>query len=67
MSTGGFAFPEFTLFTRQSTHSDKEASTMSLSLEARPSKNRKGGSGISARVEVYTAPSMKAHFQLAFD
>ena len=40
MGTGGFAFPEFTLFTRQSTHSDKEASTMSLSLGARPSKNR---------------------------
>ena len=40
MGTGGFAFPEFTLLTKQSTHSDKEASTMSLSLGARPSKNR---------------------------
>ena len=62
MGTGGFAFPEFTLLTRQSTHSDKEASTMSLSLGAKPSENWKGGSGISARVEVYTAPGMKAHF-----
>ena len=28
---------------------------------------RKGGSGTSAGVEVYTAPGMKAHFRLAFD
>ena len=32
MGTSGFAFPEFTLLTKQSTHSDK--------LGARPSKNR---------------------------
>ena len=37
------------------------------SLGTRPSKNRKGGSGTSAGVEVYTAPGMKAHFRLAFD
>ena len=37
------------------------------SLGTRPSKNRKGGSGTSAGVEVYTAPDMKAHFRLAFD
>ena len=37
------------------------------SLGTRPSKNRKGGSGISAGVEVYTAPGMQAHFRLAFD
>ena len=37
------------------------------SLGTRPSKNQKGGSGTSAGVEVYTAPSMKAHFRLAFD
>ena len=33
-----------------------------LSLETRPLKNQKGGSGTSAGVEVYTAPSVKAHF-----
>ena len=38
-----------------------------ISLGTRPSKNRKGGSGTSAGVEVYTAPGMKAHFRLAFD
>ena len=32
------------------------------SLGTRPSKSQKGGSGTSARVEVYTAPGMKAHF-----
>ena len=37
------------------------------SLATRPSKNRKGGSGTSAGVEVYTAHGMKAHFRLAFD
>ena len=37
------------------------------SLGTRPSKNRKGGSGTSAGVEMYTAPGMKAHFRLAFD
>ena len=37
------------------------------SLKTRPSKNRKGGSGTSAGVEVYTAPGMKVHFRLAFD
>ena len=37
------------------------------SLGTRPSKDRKGGSGKLAGVEVYTAPGMKAHFQLAFD
>ena len=37
------------------------------SLGTRPSKNRKGGSGTSAGVEVYTVPGMKAHFRLAFD
>ena len=37
------------------------------SLGTRPSKNRKGGSGKLTGVEVYTAPGMKAHFQLAFD
>ena len=37
------------------------------SLRTRPLKNRKGGSGTSAGVEVYTAPGMKAHFRLAFD
>ena len=37
------------------------------SLGTRPSKNRKGGSGISDGVEVYTAPGMQAHFRLAFD
>ena len=37
------------------------------SLGTRPSKNRKGGSGTSAGVEVYTALGMKAHFRLAFD
>ena len=37
------------------------------SLGTRPSKNRKGGSGKSAGVEVYTAPSMQAFFRLAFD
>ena len=36
------------------------------SLRTRPSKNRKGGSGKSAGVEVYTAPGMQAHFRLAF-
>jgi len=38
-----------------------------LSLGTRPSKNRKGGSGTSAGVEVYTGPGMKVHFRLAFD
>ena len=38
---------------------------MPVSLGTRPSKNRKGGSGTSAGVEVYTAPGMKAHFRLA--
>ena len=38
-----------------------------ISLGTRPSKNRKGGSGTSAGVDVYTAPGMKAHFRLAFD
>ena len=33
-----------------------------FSLGTRPSKNRKGGSGKSAGVEVYTAPGMQAHF-----
>ena len=33
-----------------------------LSLGTRPSKNRKGGSGTSAGVEVYTAAGMKVHF-----
>ena len=33
-----------------------------LSLGTRPSKYRKGGSGKSAGVEVYTAPGMQAHF-----
>ena len=33
----------------------------------RPSKNRKGESGKSAGVKVYTVPSMQAHFRLAFD
>ena len=37
------------------------------SLGTRPSKNRKGGSGKSAGVEVYTAPGMQAHFRLGFD
>ena len=37
------------------------------SLGTGPSKNRKGGSGTLAGVEVYTAPGMKAHFRLAFD
>jgi len=37
------------------------------SLGTRPSKNRKGGSGKSAGLEVYTAPGMKEHFRLAFD
>ena len=37
------------------------------SLGTRPSKNRKGGSGTSAGVEMHTAPGMKAHFRLAFD
>ena len=37
------------------------------SLGTRPLKNRKGGSGKSAGVEVYTAPGMQAHFRLAFD
>ena len=44
-----------------------EVATWLPSLGTRPSKNRKGGSGTSARVEVYTAPGMKAHFRLAFD
>ena len=39
----------------------------SPSLGTRPSKNRKGGSGKLAGVEVYTAPGMQAHFQLDFD
>ena len=34
-------------------------------LRTRPSKNRKGGPGKDG-VEVYTVPSMKAHFQLTF-
>ena len=38
-----------------------------ISLGTRRSKNRKGGSGKSAGVEVYTAPGMQAHFRLAFD
>ena len=38
-----------------------------VSLGTRPSNNRKGGSGTSAGVEVYTVPGMKAHFRLAFD
>ena len=37
------------------------------SLGTRASKNRKGGSGKLAGVEVYTAPGMQAHFRLAFD
>ena len=37
------------------------------SLGTRPSKNRKGGSGKSAGVEVYTASGMQTHFRLAFD
>ena len=36
-------------------------------MPRRPSKNRKGGSGKLAGVEVYTASSMQAHFQMAFD
>ena len=40
---------------------------MYISLGTRPSKNRKGGSGKSAGVEVYTAPGMQVHFRLAFD
>ena len=42
-------------------------SSPGVSLRTRPSKNRKGGSGKSAGVEVYTAPGVQAHFQLAFD
>ena len=38
-----------------------------ISLGTRPSKNRKGGSGKWAGVEVYTEPGMQAHFRLAFD
>ena len=38
-----------------------------VSLGTRPSKNRKGGPGKWAWVEVYTVPGMQAHFQLAFD
>ena len=38
-----------------------------LSLGTRPLKNRKGESGTSDWVEVYTVPDMKAHFRLAFD
>ena len=45
----------------------RESSIRLLSLGTRPSKNRKGGSGTSAEVEVYTAPGMKVHFRLAFD
>ena len=37
------------------------------SLGTTPSKNRKGGSGKLAGVEVYTTLSMQAHFRLAFD
>ena len=44
-----------------------KASWALSSLGTRPSKNRKGGSGKSAGVEVYTAPGMQAHFRLAFD
>ena len=43
------------------------AASVLRSLGTRPSKNRKGGSGKSAGVEVYTAPGMQAHFRLAFD
>ena len=35
--------------------------------EPNSQKIKKGGSGKSAGVEVYTAPGMKAHFRLAFD
>ena len=34
---------------------DLKAAVRKISLGARPSKNRKGGSGTSAGVEVYTA------------
>ena len=51
---------------RDVTQIDKSAFRVS-SLGTRPSKNRKGGSGTSAGVEVYTAPGMKAHFRLTFD
>ena len=37
---------------------------VSFSVGSRPSKNRKGGSGKSAGVEVYTAPGMQVHFRL---
>ena len=38
-----------------------------VSLGTRPSKNQKGGSGKLDGVEVYTAPGMQTHVQLAFD
>ena len=38
-----------------------------LVSEPDPQKDRKGGSGISVGVEVYTAPGMQAHFRLGFD
>ena len=51
--------------------SDRESRTTGVirayDIGTRPSKNRKGGSGTLAGVEVYTAPGMKAHFRLAFD
>ena len=48
-------------------HSDIASRGVYTSLGTRPSKNRKGGSGKSAGVEVYTAPGMQAQFRLAFD
>ena len=40
---------------------------ISVVLDPDPRKIEKGESGKSARVEVYTAPSMQVDFQLDFD
>ena len=53
--------------TVRSTILKRKLGSCQSSLATRPSKNRKGGSDTSAGVEMYTAPGMKAHFQLAFD
>ena len=67
LGTGNGYFHSFFFFFVKVTNTFVLSSWPRLSLGTRPSKNRKGGSGTSAGVEMYTAPGMKAHFRLAFD
>ena len=48
-------------------HREAPLSVCMVSEPDTQTKNRKGGSGKLAGVEVYTAPAMQAHFQLAID